>query len=122
MVGLVLIVHLFFSFQLIDLDRRTIVQRVSGLSHGLGRAEEDVDPQNCPSLGMGGGLLTFVQPSPILLGVELFDLLVERLLELERAELVVNLAEGERQFAAGQFVTLQAAVTAAEAKWQAQEN
>lgn len=62
------------------------------------------------------------RPSAYVLSVEFFDHLVEHLLELERSELVTNMAEGERQFAAGQFVTLKDAVSAAEAKWQAQEN
>jgi len=61
------------------------------------------------------------RPSAYVLSVELFDQLVERLLHLERAELVGNLAEGERQFASGQFIPLQDAVASAEANWQAQE-
>jgi prevent-host-death family protein len=62
------------------------------------------------------------RPSAYVVSVELFDRLLDYLLELERSQLVTNLAEGERQFAASQFVTLQEAVAAAEEKWQAQES
>ena len=62
------------------------------------------------------------RPAAYVLSVELFDHLLDHLLELERTQLVTNLAEGERQFATNQFVTLQEAVAAAEANWQAQED
>ncbi len=62
------------------------------------------------------------RPSAYMLSVEMFDALVDRLLELEQLELVTNITEGEQQFDAGQYVTLQAALETAEAKWQAQES
>lgn len=61
------------------------------------------------------------RPSVYVLSVEMFDTLIERLLELERIELVTNIADGERQFDTGQYVTLKEAVATAEAKWQMQE-
>ena len=61
------------------------------------------------------------RPSLYVLSVDLFDTLVERLSEMERAELEKNLAEGESQFATGASVTLKEALAAAEAKWQVEE-
>ena len=53
--------------------------------------------------------------------VEAFDGLLERTLELERQELVANVAVAERQFSTGDYLTLKEAVQAAETRWRAQE-
>ena len=62
------------------------------------------------------------RPTAYVLSVEMFDALLERMLELERADLVHHLAKGEREFDSGDFVTLQEAVASAEAAWQLQES
>ena len=62
------------------------------------------------------------RPAAYMLSVEMFDTLMERLLELEREELVSNIAEGEKQFDNGDYLTLKEAVAEAEIGWQAQES
>jgi prevent-host-death family protein len=62
------------------------------------------------------------RPSAYVLSVDMFDSLLERLLELEHAELGSNIATGERQFEAGSYLTLKDAVAVAEVKWQSQES
>ncbi len=61
------------------------------------------------------------RPSAYVLSVEFFDAMVERLTELEENELAINIAQAEEQFASGQFVSLQDAVSVLEAKWQHDE-
>jgi prevent-host-death family protein len=61
------------------------------------------------------------RPAAYVLGVEMFDALMEQLLELEREELIANIGEGKKQFDSGDYLTLKEAVAAAETVWQAQE-
>jgi len=62
------------------------------------------------------------RPTAYMLGVEMFDAILERLHVLEHADLAHHLTEGEREFDSGNFVTLQEAIAAAEAGWQLQES
>lgn len=49
-----------------------------------------------------------------MLSVELFDAMVERLAELEKNEIAMNIAQAEEQFSSGQFVPLQEAMAVLE--------
>lgn len=59
------------------------------------------------------------RPAVYIVSVEAFDELLERMLELERQELIANVAMAERQFCTGDYLTLKEAVQAAETRWQA---
>ena len=61
------------------------------------------------------------RPAVYIVSVEAFDELLERTLELERQELIANVATAERQFSTGDYLTLKETVQAAESRWQAQE-
>ncbi len=61
------------------------------------------------------------RPAAYVLGVEIFDEMFAELSQRDGTYLSTNVSEGDRQFAEGNFVTLKAAMEAAEAKWQAQE-
>lgn len=58
------------------------------------------------------------RPKVYIVSVDAFDALMERLTALEEAELATNIAIGEEQFGRGEFVSLQAATTLLETKWQ----
>jgi prevent-host-death family protein len=60
------------------------------------------------------------RPAAYLISVELFDSLIAHLEALEEAELVTNIAIGERQFARGAYKTLEDARAIAESTWQEQ--
>jgi len=57
------------------------------------------------------------RPKVYVLSVDMFDSIMERLVELEDLELSTNIAESETQFEAGNYLTLDDAVAAAEVKW-----
>ena len=61
------------------------------------------------------------RPSAYVLSVEIFDRMFGQLIQQEESQFSANVTEGERQFSKGEFVTLKAALAAAETKWQAQE-
>lgn len=58
------------------------------------------------------------RPKLCLLSVEVFDAMVERLAELEEAELATNIAIGEQQFEQGEFLPLKDAIAELETRWQ----
>lgn len=58
------------------------------------------------------------RPKLCLLSVDAFDALIERLAELEEAELATNIAMGEQQFERGEFVPLKDAIAQLETLWQ----
>lgn len=58
------------------------------------------------------------RPKVYVLSVDAFDELMERLAQLEEAELTTNLATGARQFENGEFMSLQEATALLEAKWR----
>jgi PHD/YefM family antitoxin component YafN of YafNO toxin-antitoxin module len=58
------------------------------------------------------------RPKVYVLSVDAFDALMERLTELEEAELATNVAAGEQCFAHGEFVSLKEASAIIAAKWQ----
>lgn len=58
------------------------------------------------------------RPKVYVLGVDAFDALIERLTQLEEAELATNIAAGEQHFAHGEFISLKEATALIEAKWQ----
>jgi prevent-host-death family protein len=72
--------------------------------------------QQQPLLVTAGG-----RPAAYVFGVEMFDALMERLLDLERNELVASIAEGERQFDSGRYLSLRDAAARAESRWQTEE-
>lgn len=61
------------------------------------------------------------RPSAYVLSVEIFDQMFGKLVAQEELQLTTNVTEGELQFDSGKFVTLKAALAAAESKWQVQE-
>jgi prevent-host-death family protein len=61
------------------------------------------------------------KPAAYLVGTDTFDALIERLIELEREELSVNVQRGEQDFVKGNFSTLQEVIARAEARWQDQD-
>ncbi|MEW5987060.1 MAG: type II toxin-antitoxin system prevent-host-death family antitoxin [Chloroflexota bacterium] len=61
------------------------------------------------------------RPAAYLLSVEMFDVLVEYLLETNQQDLARNVAEAEKQFDRGDYVNLADAIAIAEAAWQTQE-
>ncbi len=62
------------------------------------------------------------RPAAYVLGVDMFDALMEQLIELEREELIANIVEGEKQFDSGEYLTLKEAIAATETAWQVQES
>lgn len=58
------------------------------------------------------------RPNVYILSVDAFDELMERLAQLEEAELATNLATGVRHFENGEYLSLQKATVLLETKWR----